>query len=89
MGSIFELISKYPEEYQSHFIINKNGKIKISQGELLKTEYWMGALTRNADGSRIEMPVTNTDHIPRQLVSNLNSFVCIVEFIEIELSVFV
>ena len=68
MASIFELISKYPEEYQSHFIINKNGKIKISQGELLKTEYWMGALTRSADGRRMELPVTDTEHIPRKLV---------------------
>ena len=28
----------------------------------------MGALTRSADGKRMELPVTDTEHIPRKLV---------------------
>ena len=70
MASIFELVTKYPEEYQSIFIVKPDGKIKISQGELLKTDYWMGALTRDESGRRMALPETDTSHIPKELVSN-------------------
>ena len=43
----------------------------------------MGALTRSADGIRMELPTTDTEHIPRKLVSNLN-LVFMIGFIKIK-----
>ena len=69
MTSIFKLISEKPEEYQTIYTRRADGKIKISQKELIKVDYCMPGLMINARGERVPIPETNTDHIPSELVS--------------------
>ena len=69
MTSIFKLITENPEKYQPIFTKRTDGKIKISQGELIKVDYCMPALMTNTNGQRVPIPETETDHIPAELVS--------------------
>ena len=68
MTSIYKLVSTQPERFSGLFRA-QDGKIKISQKELLRVDYCMPGLMFNKDGKRVSIPETETDHIPRDLVS--------------------
>ena len=71
MTSIFKLVTERPAEFQSIFTRRQDGKVKISQGELLRIDYCMPGLMFDASGQRVEIPRIETDHIPQELVSSL------------------
>ena len=68
MTSIFKLVLEQPSEFPV-FIRKADGKVKISQRELIKVDYCMPGLMFDKDGKRVAIPETETDHISRDLVS--------------------
>ena len=68
MTSIFKLVTEQPSAFPV-FMRRADGKVKISQKELIKVDYCMPGLMFDKDGNRVPIPETDTDHISRDLVS--------------------
>ena len=70
MTTIFKLVSEAPVENQTLFTTFRKGKKKISKAEIIKVDYCMPGLMRNARGERMPIPDVDISHIPQEFVSN-------------------
>ena len=70
MTSIFKMVSESPSEFREIFTLSKHGRKKISKGEIIKVDYCMPGLMRDASGARRAIPLPELDHIPQEIVRN-------------------
>ena len=73
MTTIFKIIADAPEEHQNLYSIAKNGKKKISKGKIMKVDYCMPGLMRDANGARVALPEPDLSHLSEELVSRFTS----------------